>query len=250
VKKSKRQKVLRAARKAAAPKNKQWMPDGEEGAGLAGNAAGLHAEESESSSDDEVEEEEAVIALSTAVLPAPHSSTVAKDPEDERAMRKQEKREKRAQRTERRAARAAKRAAMTAAGASPAPIHDINEDDLKDDPEGLDNIDEGDPVDPSSPAFDFLPLLEPSAHISRSPSPPYLEPFPLPMPVAAPNPEILSRQGLPAGLEDAEFVDQELKVSVDQIGAKSAKGVSERMRKRLKEIGVEDFFAGTLYHRV
>lgn len=80
-------------------------------------------------------------------------------------------------------------------------------------------------------------------------SPPPLEAFPLPRPAPAPDPRILARQGLPVGLTDATFVDQELRIPIYDIeyasqGVKE-KGMSERMGKRLAEIGVEDFFAGS-----
>lgn len=84
--------------------------------------------------------------------------------------------------------------------------------------------------------------------VSPPKSPPPLEAFPLPRPAPAPDPRVLAQQGLPVGLTDATFVDQDLLVAVSELewtrqGMKE-KGMSERMAKRLSEIEVENFFAG------
>lgn len=79
-----------------------------------------------------------------------------------------------------------------------------------------------------------------------SPSPPPLEPFPLPRMAPAPSDAVLSRQGMPSGLADAEFIEQDTRLSVaalaSSLGAGSA-GLSERTQKRLTDLGVEEFFA-------
>ena len=102
--------------------------------------------------------------------------------------------------------------------------------------------------------FGELPIggTEEEALISPAASPPSLEAFPLPTPAPAPDPQILARQGLPVGLTDATFVDQDLRVPAAELEytfeGKVIKGVSERMAKRLAESGIEDFFAGQSYH--
>ena len=81
-------------------------------------------------------------------------------------------------------------------------------------------------------------------------TPPPLEAFPLPIPAPAPDPAILSRQGLPAGLEHATFIDQELKVPISDLEVHYPghveKGLGEQMEKRLLDMGIRDLFAGRL----
>lgn len=74
----------------------------------------------------------------------------------------------------------------------------------------------------------------------RTPSP-GLEPFPLPRMAPAPAPEILDRQGLPAGLEDANFIEQDLRMPLSELTDSTP--ISERTQKRLKELGISEFFA-------
>lgn len=91
-------------------------------------------------------------------------------------------------------------------------------------------------------------LVDEDTQMNLSPSSPPLEAFPVLRPAPAPDPRILARQGLPVGLTDATFVDQDMRIRIDQLEhtyqGVTKKGVSERMVKRLSEIGVEDFFAG------
>jgi hypothetical protein len=79
--------------------------------------------------------------------------------------------------------------------------------------------------------------------------------FPLPSGPAKPSSKMLSMQGLPAALKDAERVSQELRVSIDdmhiqarrksQVKADEEKDrLSTRIRKRLQDTGIEEFFAG------
>lgn len=72
----------------------------------------------------------------------------------------------------------------------------------------------------------------------RMSSPPALEPFPLPRLAPAPDAAVLLRQGMPTGLQDATFVDQDTRHGLDALS-----GLSERTQKRLAEIGVEELFA-------
>jgi len=79
-------------------------------------------------------------------------------------------------------------------------------------------------------------------------SPPLLEAFPLPTAAPAPDPMLLSRQGLPQNLENATIVDQSLRIGMEDLDIPykegSVKGVGERLAGRLKDMGVKDFFAG------
>jgi ATP-dependent RNA helicase DDX51/DBP6 len=82
--------------------------------------------------------------------------------------------------------------------------------------------------------------------------------FPLPSGPAKASAKMLSMQGLPAALKDAERVSQELRISIDDLHVQSrrksqiSKGEDEteqdrlgsRIRKRLRDTGVEEFFAG------
>lgn len=85
--------------------------------------------------------------------------------------------------------------------------------------------------------------------------------FPLPTGPAKPSSKMLSMQGLPAALKDAERVSQDLRVSIDnmQIQQRRRKQdskaddekdrLSTRIRKRLQDTGIEEFFAGRLWIR-
>lgn len=79
-------------------------------------------------------------------------------------------------------------------------------------------------------------------------SPPPLMAFPLPTPAAAPDPALLSRQGLPENLANATLIDQDLKVGIDELEVTypdgMRKGLGESMASHLKQMGVEELFAG------
>lgn len=79
--------------------------------------------------------------------------------------------------------------------------------------------------------------------------------FPLPSGPAKPSSKMLSMQGLPAALKDAERVSQELRVSIDDMHIQVRRKrpvkedeekdrLSSRIRKRLQDTGIEEFFAG------
>lgn len=82
--------------------------------------------------------------------------------------------------------------------------------------------------------------------------------FPLPSGPAKPSSMMLSMQGLPAALKDAERVSQELRVSIDDMHIQARRRsqtsksdeekdrLSTRIRKRLQDTGIEEFFAGKL----
>lgn len=82
--------------------------------------------------------------------------------------------------------------------------------------------------------------------------------FPLPSGPAKASSKQLSMQGLPAALKDAERVSQELRISIDDLHVQSRRKnpeegedseqnrLASRIRKRLRDTGVEEFFAGEL----
>lgn len=97
---------------------------------------------------------------------------------------------------------------------------------------------------------------EPVASTSRSPSPLVpdgaLPAFPTPRGPAAPNPLLLSAQGLPEALKSAALIDEAFRIPVRDLRVKSRKGkekeiqhgLDEGLLGRLKEAGVDEFFAG------
>jgi ATP-dependent RNA helicase DDX51/DBP6 len=128
--------------------------------------------------------------------------------------RKREKREKRANRH--------------LAKAEPADAEPANQITV-DEPEEI-SITVEDPVEPAQ----------------RSLTPPLLEAFPLPTLAPAPKASVLSRQGLPAGLENATFVDQDTRIPVASFARADGKAyLSDGMKTRLTSMGISDFFAGT-----
>ncbi|ORX40806.1 P-loop containing nucleoside triphosphate hydrolase protein [Kockovaella imperatae] len=66
-------------------------------------------------------------------------------------------------------------------------------------------------------------------------SPSTLEAFPLPLAPAAADPVLLTKQGLPKGLENAQLIDAGLSASLDE--------VPSAIHERLKAIGIERLFA-------
>lgn len=265
---------MRKAKKAAAPKPK--------------NPLALAAEESGDDSDDSDEEgvedkgkkeESDDEEARDDVRPPPatdakaESSTAAAPTEaDERARRKAEKAAKRdARRDERKAKRKAEREAAAAkakaeeerraarerraeeteAGddtevdrilSSPKDEEGGDEDEEEGEEMRVDNEDDEEAEDAEADDAEVPDLPDRL-------SPPPLEPFPLPRMAPAPDAAVLSRQGMPTGLQDATFIDQDLRMGLDTLSADlkaatpSGPGLSERTQKRLAEIGVEDLFA-------
>jgi len=86
---------------------------------------------------------------------------------------------------------------------------------------------------------------------SLSGSPPPLEAFPLPTSAPAPDPSILSRQGLPTGVSDATFIPQDLRLAVNDLTTerfnKVEPALSDHMKARLAELDITDFFAVQAY---
>lgn len=172
--------------------------------------------------------------------------------EDQRAARKAEKRAIRdARRDERHAKRAAEREAkLKAVKAAEEQAHrqqdaQANREALEVEQDaGIDNVSEGEPSeadeDEDGDQSDDEPTEIPDLPQQRTPSP-GLEPFPLPRMAPAPAPEVLDRQGLPAGLEDANFIEQDLRMPLSDLT--SSTPISERTQKRLKDLGISEFFA-------
>ncbi len=76
--------------------------------------------------------------------------------------------------------------------------------------------------------------------------------FPLPVGPAKPDAALLSAQGLPSALKDAVLIDEGLRTRIDDLRIqRSRKGkekeredLDETLKKKLREAGVEEFFAG------
>lgn len=69
--------------------------------------------------------------------------------------------------------------------------------------------------------------------------------FPLPTLPNAPSKTSLALQGLDAGLLDAEIVQPDTVLSISQgSGVDPATKLSEKMRNRLRELGITELFAG------
>lgn len=256
LKKAKKHRTLVKARKAAAPKNKDWKPEDE-----TVNGGGAVSDEEKAIKDTSLSDGNAIAGPST---PPPSTKKskkstkdrveVVPDAEDEeeeerlaKEKRKQEKREKREQRD-----RTAKRQKKQKLKETFAEKEDekgkgkeraeVDEKELVEEEDtatqiatiGNDDSDQSDEaaVETQTQRAESDPIAEPYRHT--------LEAFPLPTPAPPPDPRLLSRQGLPVGLENATFIDQDLRSPLDDPSA----GVSERMRKNLASMGIKDYFAG------
>ncbi|ODN99600.1 ATP-dependent RNA helicase DDX51/DBP6 [Cryptococcus wingfieldii CBS 7118] len=211
-KKTEKRKKLEKAKKAAAPKNKEWKPDPvlealKQATGpRKPDAVAPHGSSLEEKGDQKEQESKVVL-----------------NEKEQRLKEKREKREKRERKEQRRAKREATRAAREASSGSSE--------------ESTDEAIDVDGVPPEVQDDEETPSRKKSA------SPP-LEAFPLPRSAPAPDSQILARQGLPKGLEDATFVEQSLSVGVGELVVEGKQeALSENMKKRLKETGVKDFFA-------
>lgn len=162
--------------------------------------------------------------------------------EDEESHRLQRKQEKRAKREARRAKREAEEEEEEEApgpqllSTQPADAADSDDD------EDVSDLDDA----PDSSDLDDVDSIR-----SLSGSPPPLEAFPLPTPAPAPDASLLSRQGLPTGLNEATFIPQDLRLAVDSLkvtrGDEVLSGLSDRMKKRLAELDITEFFAVQAY---
>lgn len=101
------------------------------------------------------------------------------------------------------------------------------------------------------------PAASPSSiphHHSPTPPLPSLPVFPLPVAPDAPSKATLALQGLDKALLTAELIDPTLSVPLDSIDKHVGRSVcqnfqpvlSEKMKKRLRELGIVELFAGAL----
>ncbi|WVN89789.1 uncharacterized protein L203_105019 [Cryptococcus depauperatus CBS 7841] len=218
----KRKKILKA-KKAAAPKNKKWKPDPVIEA-FKQAALSQPANQTKNKIRLDTSEAKAEVEVSDQLESKIEDDI---DEKEKRLKEKREKRERKERKEERRAKREARRAADTVIqGSVPDAVNPLSQDIGINSRSGSEGH-EVEPRIPQTPA-----------------SPPPLKAFPLPHAAPLPPASVLAKQGLPRGLEDATFIDQSLLVSVDDFEMeRKEEGLSERMKKRLKEIGVTDFFA-------
>lgn len=101
------------------------------------------------------------------------------------------------------------------------------------------------------------PAASPSSiprHHSPTPPLPSLPVFPLPIAPDAPSKATLALQGLDKALLTAELIDPTLSVPLDSIDKRVGRSacqnvqpvLSEKMKKRLRELGIVELFAGAL----
>lgn len=221
-KKARKHKVLVAARKASAPKNKDKAGT----LGGEGDVEGGSEDDSDESEDGkkgedvvmEITEEPVAGPSITKVkfaLPPTEAGDEELDPVAEKERRKREKREKRANRH------------LAKPDSDITPLVDS--------------------VTPTE-AAEIVSVEEAIDPAIRSPTPPLLEAFPLPTLPPAPKASVLSRQGLPAGLENATFVDQDDRISLDSfVKTDGTTYLSDGIKTRLGTMGISDFFAGMLF---
>jgi ATP-dependent RNA helicase DDX51/DBP6 len=68
--------------------------------------------------------------------------------------------------------------------------------------------------------------------------------FPLPALPDAPSKSVLALQGLDQALIDAEIVDPARLMTIPDGEGDGGTGLSEKIRKRLKDLGITELFAG------
>jgi ATP-dependent RNA helicase DDX51/DBP6 len=79
----------------------------------------------------------------------------------------------------------------------------------------------------------------------RSPTPPVsLSVFPLPTVPDAPSKSTLALQGLDKGILEAEYVDPATTLTLFEDNNADKLGLSEKMKRRLKDLGISELFAG------
>jgi len=69
-------------------------------------------------------------------------------------------------------------------------------------------------------------------------------PFPRAMPRSRPSKADLALQGIDKAVVDAEVVDSDVLVPISDDGS-AGTGLSQRLRKRLKELGINELFSGS-----
>jgi ATP-dependent RNA helicase DDX51/DBP6 len=157
---------------------------------------------------------------------------------EQRRVEKRAKREARQLKREQEAAEEAERQKELPQLLSTQPANDSDSEDDHDDEPDIGSDSDLDEID-----SDDLRSL--------SGSPPPLEAFPLPTSAPAPDPSILSRQGLPTGVNDATFIPQDLRLAVTDLKTIrlhiEVPALSDHMKSRLTELDITDFFAVQAY---
>jgi ATP-dependent RNA helicase DDX51/DBP6 len=98
-------------------------------------------------------------------------------------------------------------------------------------------------------ALDLEPLLEPLEKLSQPLSPEITLPlFPLPTVPEPPSRSVLALQGIDQGLIDAEIIDPKVTVPIPDGDDDGGTGLSEKTRKRLRNLGIAELFAGMLLY--
>ncbi|WVW80576.1 hypothetical protein I302_102562 [Kwoniella bestiolae CBS 10118] len=248
-KKLKKRRKLEQAKKAAAPKTnkREWKPDPVLEA--LKRSTGVESIDSTESVKDERKKKKKEKQQEAEEDEADETSDGDEqlDGESEKEKRRREKREKREKRERKEKRRLEREARDNAAALEDGETHVGQEETDGDVQMEQDNLPEQQQVE-----YDDEGGSADEDDDARQSSPEPLEAFPLPRSAPAPAPEVLARQGLPTGLEDAEFIDQSLRLALDELQApvktasgevKEMKGLSERMKEKLRETGVEDLFA-------
>lgn len=169
---------------------------------------------------------------------------------DEESAKEQRKVEKRAKREARHLKRAQEAAALEERERD-RPLPQLLSTQPANDSDSDDDNDNEDDGSLNGDLDSDMDSIDDSIARSLSGSPPPLEAFPLPTSAPAPDPSILSRQGLPAGITDATFIPQDLKLAIDDLRVnrlgKVEPGLSEHMKARLAELDITEFFAVQAY---
>ncbi|WWC72710.1 uncharacterized protein I206_106674 [Kwoniella pini CBS 10737] len=247
-KKLKKRRKLEKAKKAAAPKinKKEWKSDPVLEALKRSNNKSLDdtngKKENDDEDDDDEDEDEDDESL--------EKDETKLDEENEKERKRKEKREKREKR-ERKEKRRIERENQ-----NQNQDQNQNQENQVEEENNEDSI-----MDQDQDQIEDVNVNE-IEELNKEDSPPPLEAFPLPRSAPAPAPEILAKQGLPSGLENAEFIDQSLRIELNDFKvlptrtilndkhvdeennvSGETKGLSERMKGKLKENGINDFFA-------
>ncbi|EIW66250.1 hypothetical protein TREMEDRAFT_35235, partial [Tremella mesenterica DSM 1558] len=229
-KKARRKRKLDSAKKAAAPKHKEWNPTrGGNHVPMRLRVGGAREAYCHEQADNTLNQR--WTGAGTSTKPSiPESSQGQEEkstsgeggPATEEMERARRKAEKRAKREARNLQKAAKSSA-------PEPETTV----------ASDNHITGDAKESEPPQKMDVRLDE------DEPQP--LQAFPLPRAVPAPSTDLLLRQGLPTGLEEATFIEENLRIPLSELKmqqrGREVSAISEHMSARLSELGVIDFFA-------
>ncbi|RXK41055.1 hypothetical protein M231_01686 [Tremella mesenterica] len=253
-KKARRKRKLDSAKKAAAPKHKEWNPTTEEGVTVTMPAT-LSAEQERHMVEDMPDNTASISCgpgAATSTKPSiPESSQGQEEKstlgeggpateEMERARRKAEKRAKREARNLQKAAKSSAPEPETTVASDNHIIGDaVTAGGRVDLSEFSQEKDELEKKESEPPQNMDVRLDEDEAQP--------LQAFPLPTAVPAPSTNLLLRQGLPTGLEEATFVEENFRIPLSELKmqqrGREVSAISEHMSARLSELGVIDFFA-------